>query len=68
MPADARSTDALNYRAAELVEEIAMATRKGWPATRIGELAEIRQEVLDELHGRALDDDYVRTHLPHLVD
>lgn len=54
MAADIRTIDALNHRAAELVGEIAMATRKGWPASRIGELAEIRREVLDELHGRAL--------------
>lgn len=60
MPADARSIDALNHRAAELVEEIAMATRKGRPATRIGELAEIRQDILDELHGRAIEENAER--------
>lgn len=53
MHADARTIDALNYRVAELAEQIAMATRKGWSAQRIDELAEIRQGLLDELHTRA---------------
>lgn len=54
------STDTLTHRAAALVEEIAMATREQWSATRIGELAAIREEVLDELHGRAADENDVR--------
>jgi hypothetical protein len=57
---DARSIDALNHRAAELGEEIAIATRKGWPAARIGELADIRQAALEELHGRAIEENAER--------
>lgn len=29
---------------------------------------DVATAAMDELHGRALDDDYVHTHLPHLAD
>lgn len=59
---DMRTTEVLNYRADELAEQIAAATRKGRPAEQIGELTAIRAGVLAALYDQALTEHAARGH------
>lgn len=52
--------DVLTHRGEALRLEAEMAVREGWSAHRISELAADRVVVLDELHGRAAEENEVR--------